>query len=112
MSSRPLIWIAALGPLAWLLTFAAFALRARLALGRWPTPYRPDPKDLGFDVHYLAVVLGLLVALSAAYGLLVATLVWRRRELLVATATAVAGVLIAAAIARADPLQLVTWFLD
>lgn len=38
--------------------FYGFVLRARLALGVWPAPYRPDPKELGFDAHYDIVVRG------------------------------------------------------
>ena len=45
-------------PLAWALAFSAFVLRARLALGRWPAPNRPDPADPGFGVHQMALLLG------------------------------------------------------
>ncbi len=38
--------------------FYGFVLRARFALGRWPEPYRPDPKQLGFSVHSVVVILG------------------------------------------------------
>jgi hypothetical protein len=36
-------------PLAWLALLYAFVVRARLHLGHWPTPYQPDPKDLGLQ---------------------------------------------------------------
>ena len=39
-------------------TFYAYVLRARLALGVWPIPYRPDPKDLEFSAHHNVVLLG------------------------------------------------------
>ena len=42
----------------WFAAFWLFVLRARLALGRWPFPYDPDPKDLGFFIHYYFLVLG------------------------------------------------------
>jgi hypothetical protein len=47
---------------AWIIaqtvTFYAFVVRARLALGRWPSPYRPDPATLGFGMHQDVVFYG------------------------------------------------------
>jgi len=63
-------------PLAWGLAFVGFVLRARVALGRWPAPNRPDPADLGFGVHHMALLLGepglfvLLFVLLLMVGLL------------------------------------------
>ena len=55
----PIVWLICLAPAGYLMLFYSFVLRARLALGIWPKPYQPDPKDLGFGVHYAAVLLGL-----------------------------------------------------
>ena len=51
--SLPLIL--AMSPLAWLALFYGFVVRVRIHLGEWPWPYHPDPKDLGFDFHFLAI---------------------------------------------------------
>ena len=59
------LWGLASVPAVWLIAFGLFVLRARLSLGRWPAPYQPDPKDLGFDFHYTAVVAGMPLMLAA-----------------------------------------------
>jgi|GEM_PF-1201332 len=46
-------------PLAWLASVHLFVMRARLHLGFWPEPSRPDPKDLGFTFQHAAVGFGL-----------------------------------------------------
>lgn len=49
-------------PVAYLVLFYSFVLRARLTLGRWPYPDHPDPRYLGFDFHYLLTFLaGMLI---------------------------------------------------
>ena len=57
--NSPLLWLICLAPAGYLALFYSFVLRARLALGTWPLPYQPDPKALGFDIHYAAVLLAL-----------------------------------------------------
>ena len=54
--------------------FYSYVLRARIALGRWPLPYDPDPKTLGFDLHRALIWLSgtVLVALPALWLLLAA----------------------------------------
>lgn len=49
----------ACAPLVTLFIGASYVLRARLDLGRWPAPYHPDPKDLGFDLHHILWIEGL-----------------------------------------------------
>lgn len=56
-TSRPFPLLC-LCPLAWALAFAAVVLRARLASGQSPAPYRPDPAELGFGMDYVALLLG------------------------------------------------------
>ena len=53
-------------PFLWALLFWSFVLRARFRLGHWPAPYQPDPKDLGFVVHYYLLLAGMPLALAAA----------------------------------------------
>lgn len=48
-----LAWTITLMPSICLVLFYSFVLRARLVLGRWPIPYQPDPKSLGFLFHHL-----------------------------------------------------------
>jgi hypothetical protein len=57
-------------PLTFPIALYSFALRARLALGYWPSPYHPDPKDLGFDIHYLVVIGSIMVMLLSPLVLL------------------------------------------
>ena len=39
-------------PTSFLVAFSSFVVRARIELGRWPTPMQPDPKSLPFaDTH-------------------------------------------------------------
>lgn len=45
--------------------FYGFVARARLELGYWPAPYRPDPKELGHDVHMLLSYVLFTCALAA-----------------------------------------------
>lgn len=61
--SRMVDWrivVCAASPMLWLVLFYSFVCRARLQLGVWPRPYQPDPKNIGFELHHLAVYLGVL----------------------------------------------------
>lgn len=49
-------------PLIALLLFYAFVLTVRQALGYWPTPNQPDPKQLGLDLYYYSSMMLLVVA--------------------------------------------------
>lgn len=73
---KVLFWLICGFPALWLTMLYTFVLRARVVLGVWPRPSHPDPKDLGFEWHYLIVMLvsllllcspGLLLILSAFY---------------------------------------------
>ena len=58
---RTLTWF----PTAAILLFYSYVLRARLVLGYWPVPYQPDPKELGFIFHHIAIYLSfILVGIS------------------------------------------------
>ncbi|MEM7306303.1 MAG: hypothetical protein AAF682_06520 [Planctomycetota bacterium] len=111
-----LLGAALVSPVA-LLVGATFVLRARIALGEWPQLYRPDPAELGFDLHHLAWILALnALWLSPLWTL--AVLAVRRvlhgaryRQLPVA---ALSLVLWCACLALlvADPGSFVAWTLD
>ena len=116
-SLRRVVWGLALAPTASLLLFYSFVLRARVALGRWPSVYNPDPKDLGF-LHYLVVFYSLLAALLSVPLLIVVALVaWYRQpkmgwQLGFAFAFCV-GVLVGSMyLYRLDPGAFSEWFMD
>ena len=115
---RVIVWILALAPIVWLVSFWHFALRARWALGRWPTPYNPDPKDLGFDLHYTALLIGIPGIWAATIALLlVVALNYRSIRAagarpLLAVATALGSCALLIGLARLDPGQFFYWFGD
>jgi hypothetical protein len=109
-----LMWSLAATPVAWLLLFGLFILRARLALGRWPAPYRPDPKDLGFDLHHAALVAGMPLMFTSVLCVAALTLLVDRRpgkQWLVPVA-AVIGLVAVIGLARLDPGQMFMWLGD
>jgi hypothetical protein len=116
--TRTLVWILAAAPLLWAIAFWSFVLRARLALGRWPYPYNPDPQDLGFPLHHTLVVAGLPLTLTAvAMALMLALAFYRRLRLDRAhpALAAIVGVLGLAALlvwGRTDPGRFLAWFGD
>ncbi len=58
-AKRSLVWLSGY-PLVWTVLFYAFVLRARMQLGHWPSPYQPDPKALGFNLHHGFLECGLM----------------------------------------------------
>jgi hypothetical protein len=62
-----------LSPTGWVALFYAFVVRAYFKLGYWPAPYRPDPKDLAFNLHHLAVWLSfpVIAASVVVFGIVV-----------------------------------------
>lgn len=111
-----LAWATAAFPLAWLGLFYLFVMRARWTLGRWPAPYHPDPKDLGFDFHHLAIDLGLVASPVAALAVLAWAIVrWRRASrptLWPHVSLVVASEALVLSLARLDPGQFFEWFAD
>lgn len=108
-------WGFALLPAASIATFYLYVLRARVALGAWPQLYRPDPKDLGFDLHYALVLASLALAATSPVGVAVSAQAWRRSRSGLAwpaLSVSVAGWAALLWIVRADPGRFVDWFLD
>ena len=67
--SDPFLLACAAIPAAGLAAFYSFVVRAWLELGAWPKPNLPDPKDLGFEVHYISSFLFLIAALLSPLAL-------------------------------------------
>ena len=109
-----LTWSLASAPVAWLLLFSLFILRARVALGRWPAPYQPDPKDLGFDLHHAVIVAGIPVMFTAVLCATALTFLVRDRSerLWRLRVTAMAGLVAVILLARTDPGYVFTWLGD
>lgn len=115
---RITVWTLALLPTAWFALFCLFVFRARLTLGHWPTPDNPDPKDLGFSVHHMAIVLGLpLFFVAPLILLLFIAFSWREmkaagaRPLLAAT-TACVTFAVLHAVGKQDAGKFFYWFAD
>jgi hypothetical protein len=48
-------------PWVWIGGLLCLAVRARFFLGYWPSPAHPDPKQLPFELHHMALWLLLFV---------------------------------------------------
>jgi hypothetical protein len=107
--------VASLIPLAWCMLFSAFVVRAWISLGYRPTPYRPDPKDLGFDWHMMAIYYGFLVSLATVvlFPALMSYLKRHRYKLSPAYPAAfMAGWAGIASILLLDVGRFASWFMD
>ncbi len=103
-------------PLAWLASVYLFVLRARLHLGFWPEPSRPDPKDLGFTIHHAANWFGLATVPGAIVAAVVLAVVgsrigWRIKPWPALSLAAVSLVAVVAT-GRLDPGRFFEWFVD
>lgn len=108
--------IKTLGSVPWLFPVAlySFVWRARLTLGEWPEPYRPDPKVLGFEFHRFAVLGALLFGMAGTFvlGLVALWILIRQRgqhRLLVA---AFVSYVVFWIVIYGDPGSFWEWFLD
>jgi hypothetical protein len=113
-----MLWTLALVPAAWLVLFSTFVLRARVALGYWPSPYRPDPNDLGFGVHYAATLAGMPLMFAAVFsaivlgGLSLRRAERRRARIVLPVCVGCATLAAVIVLAQADPHGLFTWLGD
>ena len=94
--------------------FYMFVLRARIHLGRWPLPYRPDPKDLGFDFHDAAIACGFISVVPVAFATLLHLIKLKHsgrmvRDKVVAYSVCLALIILWGWI---DPGNFIEWYLD
>ena len=111
----PIVWLICLTPAGYLILFYSFVLRAQLALGYWPQPFQPDPKDLDFGMHYAAVLLGQpLWMFSPIVILLFIVLPSRlgRRKIILPVLVFGLLYLVAWLVLRMDPGAFGYWFAD
>jgi hypothetical protein len=72
-------WGLSMTPFLCLCMWYSFPIRARIALGHWPSYDHPDPKTLGFDIHHGMAVLSLLLFIESFLVFpLVCVIHWRR----------------------------------
>ena len=105
-------------PCALMVALYSFVVRARLELGRWPTPMRPDPKSLSFptaDTH-MDTVFWLGVASVGCFIPWLLTVFIRKQVDPVTRASWLALLigpwLLLLAMLFLDPGSYVAWFLD
>lgn len=55
-------------PFSWLVVFYLYVVRAAVVLHKFPAPYRPDPKELGFVWHHAVIGILLEVAFYSAFA--------------------------------------------
>jgi hypothetical protein len=117
-AARVAVWGLGFLPILWFAAFWLFVLRARLALGRWPSPYDPDPKDLGFSIHYYFLVLGFawvpaaIITLLVVAGLSLRAMRAAGARPWFAASVAVVTYTVIIAFARYDPGWFFAWFGD
>lgn len=104
-------------PTAWFTLFYAYVVRAYLALGYWPSPYHPDPKDLLFTSHHLAIWLSFPAVIVSIVICSLTLLRYARqhgqsRWLWASALSYLASVIIWLGVARIDPGQFLQWFAD
>jgi hypothetical protein len=95
----------------------SYAARAWFALGHWPQPYRPDPKDLDFFVHHMLVGGGLTITmtspLAVLLGLALRRWVLHRRDLpWRSLAVFAVGYGLFWALVIVDPGHVAEWYFD
>lgn len=115
--SDPMLIACAALPLSGVVAMYGLVLRARFALGEWPRPQRPDPKDLGFELHHGLAGLFMIVAVASPVALAACLLLRRRDDPRVrhrGTALAVfaAGYALLWVLAWTDPGGFLMWYAD
>ncbi len=118
--SQKFFWILGAAPGVWLVLFYSFVIRAYCTLGYWPQPYLPDPKDLGFVWHHLAIWLSfpaMLALLITGLLAMLAGAILPRVQLQIQMTRAglwFFGLSFAAwwILVRLDPGRFLEWFVD
>jgi hypothetical protein len=106
-------WVLCAVPAIWFLLFYGFVLRSYLALGQWPRPYLPDPKELGFVWHHalISISFPLMFVLPLVFAVLVThdqAKSWRGWGVAFFVVSFAAWFLVV----RLDPGQFIYWFMD
>lgn len=113
---RKAIHALGLAPIGILVWFYLYVIRQRLLLGHWPRPSQPDPKDAGFVLHHLSLVLGM--TLIPGISLMTVGLILHRRSVdprfrwMPALLVALASFATFWGVVRLDPGHYVDWFWD
>lgn len=112
-----LVWSVYAHPLAWLILLYGYFLRARLALGFWPSPGHPDPKTLEFDIHAGFIwLLGAVLPVWLVTVFVFIMLRWRRiiraRSERLGLLMYMVGFSAALTVANQDPGGVMNWFAD
>ena len=115
--SDPFLLACAALPVSGLVVMYGYVLRARIALGEWPRPYRPDPKDLGFSLHHGLAGVFLLVAVLSPIAFAACLLLRRRdtprvRHRGTAIAVFATGYALLWLLAWTDPGGFIAWYAD
>lgn len=114
---RSVLRLLCLVPISWVALFFSFVLRARHALGRWPSYDHPDPKQLGFGWHHLIIWLTINLVLAsfclAPVFLVIGIARLRSRfHQWVSLSLFVLGVILILVILFVDPGGFLDWFAD
>jgi hypothetical protein len=101
-------------PLGWLALLYLFAIRARVQLGHWPTPYQSGPKTLGFTFHHQAIWFGLIALPFVAIATVALAIRGRRlavyHRIWPALTLLIISVVLVVTLGYLDPGGLFMWF--
>jgi len=106
----------ALAPIGVLVWFYLYVISQRLLLGYWPRPSQPDPKDAGFVLHHLSLVLAM--TLIPGVSLMTLGLILHRRSVdpgfrwVLALLLTLGSNAVYWTVVRLDPGHYVDWFWD
>jgi hypothetical protein len=113
-----MFWVAVLIPILWPFLFYTFVLRARFSLGTWPYPYHPDPKELGFDLHQILILVSFLLVLISPLAVLYLFVMTLKAIKMKRSQYVIAGILFTILLAsnfvliKYDPGRFMEWFMD
>jgi hypothetical protein len=105
-------------PLLSIALFYSFVLRAYLVLGRFPTPYNPDPAELHSVIHVVLAFLGLVLPFAACWPWLGVTIFsfakksFSQKFLVVCSIFYVVSLIVWFILIKTDPGNFMEWFFD
>lgn len=107
--------IVALIPIITILIFATYIVRGSVKLGYIPTPYNPDPKELGFKIHHYLINVGIsttFVSFIIWTGYIIMGNIFTSRLIAKEDVRVFLIYIVFILIIIIDPLSLVKWYLD